>query len=96
VYGQVHSAAGHAADPQIYQLRNEVEIRRLQGQVELNELRHQETIENIQRRRVLNSARTAETLEEIGRRKAQKDYNEGVQRTGSWVGGELFRWGRSK
>jgi hypothetical protein len=96
VYGQVHDGAAQATQSQVYQLRNEAELRRLQGQMELNELRHQETIENIQRRRVLNGARTAETLDEIARRRAQKDYNEGVQRTGSWVGGELFRWRRSQ
>lgn len=96
VYGQYQNVPGRGVDPQLHQLRNEYEARRLQGQMELNELRQQETIENIQRRRVLNGARATEALDDIARRRAQKDYNEGVNRTGSWVGGELFRWGRSK
>lgn len=95
-YGQAPGAPSYGRDPRITDLRNEAEVSRLQRDAELNALRHQETKENIERRRVLNSARTAEALRNVEQRRHDQDYREGVKRTGSWVGGEIFREVRSR
>lgn len=96
VYGQAPGAPSYGRDPRVTDLRTEAEVSRLQRDAELNALRHRETIENIERRRVLNDARTAEALRNVEQRRHDQDYREGVKRTGSWVGGEIFRAVRSK
>lgn len=96
MYGQAPGAPSYGRDPRVTDLRTEAEVSRLQRDAELNALRHRETMENIERRRVLNDARTAEALRNMEQRKHDQDYREGVKRTGSWVGGEIFRATRSK